>query len=274
MILHHLHLLLRLFCICSLTAIFLGCSIDSECCEPKGLVIADVYSVDNLNLSRFICLSGIDGEKINSKYVYTQQFHIYESEKFRTQIEYTHNLTAEDLSNRNNKPNSLSKSIDFSFGKLFIQVELMDTLNMGDTAALIRTINAIKIEEKSQQDICFSARTQKLKTPQILVEIGAYDFYSNKNRKTLLIQVDDPLENNLIAILFQNRDTLKSHLKNGDLIRFTLKNEEHPALRTYLIIDSELEEDQGWCGMGPQNYSFETIYLDTTNYKQGARFPE
>lgn len=232
-----------------------------------------MYSVENLNLSRFICISGIDGEKINSKYVYTQQFHIYESEKFRTQIEYIHHLVEEDwiIANR---PNAINKSIDFSFGKLFIQVEHMDTISTGDTAALVRTINAIKIEEKSQQDICFSARTQKLKTPQSLVEIGAYDYYSNKNRKTLLIQVDDPIENNLIAILFQNRDTLKSHLKNGDLIRFTLKNEEHPALRTYLIIDSKFEEDQGWCGMGPQNFSFETIYLDTTYYEQRTRFPE
>lgn len=273
MIIRHPGNYLTLFCIISLTAILFGCNTESECCDPENLITADVYGVEYYNLSRFICVSGISGEKMNSKYLYTAHIHVYESEKFRTHIEYMHNLVKEDWSIEN-RPNAISKSIDFSFGRLFIQVEHMNAIDMGDTTALVKAINAIKLEEKSQQDICFYAKTQKLEIPHSLIEIGAYEFYSNKNRNTLLIQVDDPLERSLLEKLYDNRDTLKSHLKDGDLIIFTLKEEEQPALRTYLIVDSEFEEDQGWCGMGPQNFSFETIYLDTMYYELGARFPE
>ncbi len=256
------------FTLLSLLLIILqGCTQDfHQCCHPDDLVIADIYLAEDFNESRFICVSGIKGFKVESAYIHTYQMHKYKIEDSEIKIEYYHNLMAEEVGFSEKFKNDYFRIIDLSFGKLVLS-DLNEKKSKVNKHALRSIMDDIKINEFSNSKICF--------TCDGIEHIRPIDLYGSRNseevtcydKREIKVSMDNLSKGKMIDIMYGNRDVLSDHLVDGDLISFYANDSDKTLVRSYIVTSSSIGDtlDLSICNMGPKRFGFECIYINS-NY--------
>ena len=240
--------------------------INSICCDSNDLIISDINLAQFENKSRFVCIKGIEGNKIESNYLYTEQIHKFlnENDNRVIEIKFFHNLIKEDLPITENDTIHTRKVIELEFGVLEILISRSRKNENNNQITATDLLERIKINKVSNSNVCFKSTDHIYSVPKKLKDICATNFKGNGLKKILTIQIVDSSTRNMIDIMYSNRDEIYTYMDDGDIIQFQYGESTKNIIRSFILVDSKSSdlEDKGWCGMGPREQSFDCIYIN------------
>ncbi len=235
--------------------------INSICCDSNDLIISDFYLAEYDNKSRFVCIKGIEGDKIESKYLYTQQIHKFLNNNTIVEINFYHNLIREILPIAEIPTR---KVIELEFGVL--EILIYSSIKNENINQIIAKdiLGGIMIKQVSNTNVCYIDTDQIYSVPKKLGYICATSFKGNGLKKILTIQIEDSSTRNMFDIMYSNRNDIYTYMDDGDIIQFQYGKSTKNIIRSFILIDSKSSdlEYKGWCGMGPRERSFDCIYIN------------
>lgn len=255
---------MRKLIIVILALVYVGCSDNNVGnCTPNELLLCDSYLAELENKSRYIKVKGIKGNRIESKYLPTEQIHKFECNNQIIQLKFYHSLIVDQIENETIVENQLRKLHEVKFGIVQIDIYPQTSLLPRDPSKQRELIHTIEIEEFENSQVLLLDREPIHSIPVPLLEIGALNFEKSINRKVLTISTPNDSLEQIIEKLYSNIELLYKYLKNGDIIDFLSTDSENDVVRSYILVDSFGEDTDmtDWCGVGPKIKRFECIYI-------------
>jgi len=247
-----------------LSLIFLGCSSNSVSnLEVKNLLICDPYISELKNQSRYIKINGIKGNRIESKYLITEQRHIFNVNDTILEINFYHRLIEDQILEEPKIKNQVKELRQVKFGLIEIILKSKKSNNTIDKAKLYKLIESIKIKEFENHNVVLTNREKIKNIPRDLLALGAIKFEKSKERKALTISIQQDSKEEIIQKLYSNIEILYKHLDDNDIIEFQSKDLKEEIVRTYILVNSFGKDldTSAWCGMGSKIKRFECMYI-------------
>ena len=119
----------------------------------------------------------------------------------------------------------------------------------------------ITITEHFDRRVCMNERSKESTVPEELQKIGVSKIQNYDNRKEFNLSLSDLSERNQIDVLYGNKDLIRKYFTDGDLVNINYINNQKTIIWSYIIVDSKPKRESDWCGMGPKEFTYETVYV-------------
>ena len=231
--------------------------------KEQHLLICDPYIAELENKSRYIKLSGIIGNKIEAKYLATEQIHKYVIDDLILEINFYHRLISNQIPQDAITKDQLRKIKETKFGVIELILKSDESKSIQELSKY-GILESIRIDEFENKRALTQDRTAIRNIPKKLVNIGANLFEQVEERKVLTLTMDKISNDAIIERLYTNNEVLYKYLNEGDIIEIQSTDIKKEIERSYILVDSFGDDldNNSWCGMGPKNKRFECIYIN------------
>lgn len=238
--------------------------------EENNLLICDPYLAELENQSRYIKIDGIKGTRIESKYLTTEQRHIFDLNDLLLELNFHHKLIEDQRLNGLKVKNQNKEIRQVKFGEVEIILKPKKGSNTIDVSKQYELIKSINIKEFENQSVDLTNVEELKSIPDNLLEMGATRLERSNDRLILTLSVQLDSEKEILPMLYSNIETIYKHLKDNDLINFQSKDLKEGIVRSYVLVNSFGNDIDSniWCGMGPKTNSFECIYIKNHNQQR------